>query len=189
MAVEPRRRAVLVGSGTARLLALASELEAHGLEVALYGELARGLEECAGGRCDVLVAIGRLAQWEDSAAQRVAVPLVLLDAPDAPDLPLRPTGPHAVLSATVALGAAAARVLALLAPAAPAVPEALPSPGGRLEQAPAATTAAPPLAARPPVAATGSSYARLLFRVLTVAAGLVLGLALGRLFLAWSGVQ
>ena len=121
--MERTPRAVLTGADTARLLALAGELEARGLEVALYREPARGLEACASGRCDVLVAIGRLAPHDGEPAQRVAVPLVLLDAPDAPDLPLRPTGPRTALGPTVLPSAAADRVLALLArgPGAPAV--------------------------------------------------------------------
>src|SRR6478672_6078345 len=92
MGMERSRRAVLVGTDTGRLLALAGELEARGLEVALYRDAERGIAACDSGQCDVLVAIGRLAPRDGVPPQRVAVPLVLLDAPDAPDLSLRPIG-------------------------------------------------------------------------------------------------
>jgi hypothetical protein len=136
MGMERTRRAVLVGSDTARLLALADELEGRGLEVALYRDAERGIEACDSGQCDVLVAIGRLAPRDGVPPQRVSVPLVLLDAPDAPDLPLRPIGPRTALGASVAPAAAADRVLALLARASdttavapsPAAPQTAPPP-------------------------------------------------------------
>ncbi len=147
------RRAVLVGTDTARLLALADELETRGLEVALYRESERGLAACESGEYDVLVAIGRLAPRDGVPMQRVAVPLVLLDAPDAPDLPLRPIGPRTALEASVPPAAAAERVLALLARAPESPATALPptsEAAARPAPAPPASGAAPP-PSRPPV--------------------------------------
>src|SRR5581483_8310600 len=113
----------------------------------------RGLEACANGLCDVLVAIGRLAPRDGVPMQRVAVPLVLLDAPDAPDLPLRPIGPRTALEASVPPAAAAERVLALLARAPEGPATALPptpEAPARPAPAPPAPGAAPP-PSRPPV--------------------------------------
>ena len=168
MATEAKRRAVLVGTDTARLLMLAGELEAQGLEVALYRALYRGLEEVSNERCDVLVAIGRLAPADGSLTQlRVTVPVVLLDAPDVAELPLCPVGARATLDTTVGPEAVAERVMGLLAPppSAEAVggevaPVAAPGASGpAVEPAPAApaapagsgatATAAPAPVARP----------------------------------------
>lgn len=167
------QRAILMGHDTARLLALAGELEARGLEVALYREPARGLAACTGGACDVLVAIGRLTPRDGETLPTVAVPLVLLDAPDAPDLALRPTGPRTVLGASVAPDAAADRVLALLArPGAAVTPEAPAAPLGPGEAEPA------PLGAPPRRRAS-----RVAVWVFLVLLGLLIGFGGGKLLL------
>jgi hypothetical protein len=152
METERTRRVVLMGTDTARLLALADELEGRGLEVALYRETARGLAACASGEYDVLVAIGRLAPSDGAPMQRVAVPLVLLDAPDAPDLPLRPIGPRTALGTSVAPAAAADRVLALLAHAAEAQAPG-PAPAPQTSEISSSTTPAAPLDAGRPAPA------------------------------------
>src|SRR3954452_7499334 len=115
MGMERTRRAVLVGADTTRLLALADELEARGLEVALFRDAERGIEACESGRCDVLVAIGRLAPRDGVPPRGVALPLVLPDAPYPPHLQLRPIVPPTELGASTAPAAAAERVIALLA--------------------------------------------------------------------------
>jgi len=132
-------RAILVWTDTMRLLRLATELEARGLEVAVFRDLGRGLAECASGRCAVLVALGqppnRLAE-----AQPVPVPLVLIDVPEPAVLPLRSTGPRTVLPASMPPERVADRILALLAARAPAGPPLAPAP----ETAPPAERLAAP---------------------------------------------
>jgi hypothetical protein len=171
--MERPRRAVLVGHDTARLLALAGELEARGLEVALYREPARGLAACTGGHCDVLVAIGRLVPRDGETPPAVAVPLVLLDAPDAPELALRPTGPRTVLGASVAPSAAADRVLALLArPGEAVTPEPPAAPPGPEETGPV-----------PPGAPPRRRATQVAVWVLLVLLGLLIGFGGGKLLL------
>jgi hypothetical protein len=122
-------RAVLVGTDTLRLLRLATELEAQGLEVAVFRDLGRALTECAAGRCAVLVALGQ-PQSRLAGAQPVAVPLVLIDVPEPAQLPLRPLGPRTALPAELPTEVVVERILALVAmharsraaPSAPAGP-------------------------------------------------------------------
>jgi hypothetical protein len=124
-------RAVLVGTDTLRLLRLATELEARGLEVAVFRDLGRALTECAAGRCAVLVALGQ-PQSRLAGAQPVAVPLVLIDVPEPAQLPLRPLGPRTALPADLPTEVVVERILALVAmharpggaPPAPAAPPA-----------------------------------------------------------------
>jgi hypothetical protein len=174
MMARPEQRAVLVGADTQRLLALATELENRGLEVALYSELPRALQACADEPPAVLVAAGSLPAAEAPEARPVTVPLVLLAAPDASPLPLRPLGPHLQVDPALGAGAVAERVLALVPP--PAPPAASPEPA----RGPAEAL---------PLEDAGEALARyrLLVRVLVALVGLALGVALGLLFLYWAG--
>ena len=173
MMARPEQRAVLVSADAQRLLALATELENRGLEVALYSELPRALQACADEPPAVLVAAGSLPPAEQHEGHPVTVPLVLLAAPDAPPLPLRPLGRHFQVDSTLAPSVVAERVLALLPP--PAPPAASPEP---------ARDAAEPLLADEGEVLTRS---RLLVRVLVAVVGLALGVIAGLLFLHWSG--
>ncbi len=116
-------RAILVGTDTMRLLKLATELEARGLDVAVFRDLGRGLAECAAGRCTVLVALGQ-SQGRATDSQPVTVPLVLIDVPEPAALPIRPLGPRTILPGSISAETAADRIVALLAARVPRAPEA-----------------------------------------------------------------